>query len=127
VTRARTLLLVEDDPGVRRVVRGMLRGTGYAIREAANGRQALDAVAESVPDVMVLDIMLPELNGLEVLDHLRASGVARQMPIITMTGSVTPESLMRQKGARGVLHKPFSVKELHGAVEMASSSAAALP
>jgi CheY-like chemotaxis protein len=113
----RTLLVVDDDRVVRRVIRGMLEGLGYAIREAADGRQALEEVAARRPDVIILDIVMPELNGLAVLDELRAAGHVESVPIIAITGSITPEAVIREKGARGVLRKPFSRQELRAAVE----------
>jgi CheY-like chemotaxis protein len=113
----RTLLLVDDDVVVRRVIRGMLDGLGFTIREAGDGRQALDEVAARVPDVIVLDIVMPELSGLAVLDELRATSLVDNVPIIAITGSITPETVIREKGARGVLRKPFSRQELRAAVE----------
>lgn len=120
-----TLLLVDDDPGVRRVVREMLRRADYVVREAADGRQALEAIVAALPDVIVLDVVLPHVSGLEVLDRLRATGLAPGVPVITMTGSIVPDAVMRAKGARGVLRKPFSVRELRDAIEAATGTTAA--
>lgn len=116
----RTLLLVEDDTGVRRVLRDMLRHAGFTVREAADGASALAAVGAGLPDAIVLDMVLPGITGFEVLDRLRESGVAASVPVITMTGSVLSESEMREKGARGVLQKPFSLQQLRDALERPS-------
>lgn len=113
------LLLVEDDPGVRRVVRAMLQQIGCIVREAADGRQALEAVASTYLDVIVLDVLLPSVNGLDVLDQLQGTG----LPVVTMTGSNIPDVAMREKGARSVLRKPFSVRELRNAIEAATNRA----
>jgi len=109
-------LLVEDDPGVRRVVRRMLEQIGHSVREAADGRQALEALASIQPDVMLLDVILPDVSGLEVLVRVERTGV----PVVTMTGSLLSAAVMREKGARGVLRKPFSIRQLRHAIEMAT-------
>jgi CheY-like chemotaxis protein len=113
----RTVLVVEDDPGVRRVIRAMLQGMGLSIREATDGVQALAAVSASRPDVMILDLVMPEMNGLVLLDELRSAHLVDDVPIVVITGSITPESVIREKGARGVLRKPFTRTELCAAVE----------
>lgn len=110
------MLLVDDEPYVRRVVRGMLRGMGYTIREAVDGRQALARVAEHQPDVILLNLFLPKLDGLAVLDELRARGVLEHVPVLVITGSMTPARVIRAKGARGVLRKPFRLRALRSAV-----------
>lgn len=117
------LLLVDDDPGVRRVIRQMLRGTKYVVREAADGPQALAAVATTPPDVILLDIVLPGLSGLEVLDRLHASGRTAAISVIAMTGSIEPGPVMIAMGACGVLRKPFSVRELRQALDAAAARA----
>ena len=115
------LLVVEDDPGVRRVVRDMLRQAGYEVREAVDGRHALEMIGASAPDAILLDVLLPDMTGLEFLDRLRASSIGA-IPVITMTGSVLPDAPLREKGARGVLRKPFSLRELQDAVNAATAA-----
>jgi CheY-like chemotaxis protein len=109
-------LLVEDDPAVRHVVRRMLQQIGCVVQEAANGRQALEAVSSAHPDVVILDVVLPDVSGLEVLARLQPTGV----PVVTMTGSLLPNAVMREKGARSVLRKPFSIRQLRHAIETAT-------
>jgi CheY-like chemotaxis protein len=95
----------------------MLHGMGLTIAEAANGTEALRAVAAAPPDLMILDLMMPEMNGLVLLDKLRSAGLMKGMAVIVMTGSITPSSVVREKGALGVLRKPFSRAELRAAVQ----------
>ena len=67
------ILVVEDDAELRELVERRIRDTGYEVRTASTGTEALTRVAEKTPDVMLLDIMLPELDGLEVCRRLRAT------------------------------------------------------
>ena len=76
------VLLVEDDPRIRQVLEVSLRDHGYEVRTAASGEQALDEVAARRPDVLLLDLMLPGIDGLEVCRRLRAQG---DLPIIAVT------------------------------------------
>jgi CheY-like chemotaxis protein len=115
-----TLLVVDDDGGVRRVLRDMLHRAGYAVREAADGAAALEALAGTLPDAIVLDVVLPGVSGLDLLDRLSASGVCARVPVIAITGSVVPDAVIREKGARGILRKPFSFRELCETIEEAS-------
>lgn len=113
-----TLLLVDDDPYVRRVIRGMLRGMGYLIREATDGREALELLSLSRPDVILLNLVMPKMNGFAVLDELRVMGLIEEVPVLVVTGSLTPARVIYQKGARGVLRKPFRMRALRSAVEI---------
>lgn len=113
-----TLLLVDDEPYVRYVVRGMLRGMGYVVREAVNGRKALEAVTVARPDLVILNIVMPEMNGLTVLDRFRALGLVEELPVLVITGSLTPDHVILEKGARGVLRKPFRTRTLRSAVRI---------
>jgi CheY-like chemotaxis protein len=113
----RTLLIVEDDDEIRRVMRGMLHGLGLTIAEAASGTEALNVIVTNRPDVMIVDLMMPGMNGLVLLDELRGAGLMDGLSVIAMTGSITPSSVVRGKGALGVLRKPFSRAELRAAVQ----------
>jgi signal transduction histidine kinase/DNA-binding LacI/PurR family transcriptional regulator/CheY-like chemotaxis protein len=80
-----TVLVVDDDKNARHVMRSMLHNTGYQIREAANGTEALASVAEQLPDLLILDLMMPEVDGFEVLSQLRADPRYAELPIIIVT------------------------------------------
>jgi CheY-like chemotaxis protein len=127
VSQIRTLLIVEDDFDIRRVMRRMLSGMDFRIEEAADGVAALAAVAAHHPDVMILDLMMPEMNGLAVLDTLRDTGQIDGLSILVITGSITPASVLREKGAQGVLRKPFTRAELSDAVEAVAGHGAWTP
>lgn len=123
--RGLSVLLVEDDGAVRRVIRDMLRWCGCTVCEAADAGQALDALARSQPDVVLLDARLPGMDGLELLEKLSASGAASSVPVIATTGTAIPEDAFRARGARGVLRKPFSARELRRVLHPFRSAAVA--
>jgi DNA-binding response OmpR family regulator len=105
------VLVVDDDPTVREVVVSYLRAEGYAVSEAADGRTALARVTAEAPDLVVLDIMLPEVDGLEVCRQVRATS---QIPIIMLTalGTESDRVVGLEMGADDYLTKPFSPREL---------------
>jgi phosphoserine phosphatase RsbU/P len=104
------LLLVDDDPANIQVVHSILKD-GYKIRIATSGAKALDlAKAEPKPDLILLDVMMPEMDGYEVCGHLRASQETSDIPVIFLTGKteVADETRGFAVGAVDYIHKPFS-------------------
>ncbi|MEM7489507.1 MAG: response regulator transcription factor [Pseudomonadota bacterium] len=106
-----SILVVDDDPGLRQTVRASLERAGLATVAAADGAQALVAVRRDVPDLVVLDIGLPEMDGLEVCRRLRA---VSDVPILFLTAR--DEEIDRviglEMGADDYVTKPFSPREL---------------
>ncbi|MEU7033499.1 response regulator transcription factor [Streptomyces sp. NPDC046237] len=109
------VLVVDDDPTVSEVVAGYLKRAGFAVRRAADGPAALRAAEELRPDLIVLDLMLPGMDGLEVCRRLRAreSGT-RPVPVIMLTarGDEDDRILGLEVGADDYVTKPFSPREL---------------
>jgi PAS domain S-box-containing protein len=97
---ARHALLVEDDEGVRRVLRRALEQEGWKVAEAANGRVALDRLAEQLPGLVLLDLVMPEMDGFEFLEELRRRGDAGSgVPVVVLTGKdLTEEDRRRLNG-----------------------------
>jgi len=112
-----SVLIVDDDPGVRRTVWRMLEGMGHELREASTAVKALTEIAANPPDVMVLDLLMPGMNGLQFLATLRHRHDLPRVPIVVITGSITSERAVIELGARGLLRKPFSKAQLRSAVE----------
>jgi len=106
-----TVLVVDDDPTVREVVVSYLRADGYAVVEAADGETALAVVGGDRPDLVVLDVMLPGVDGLEVCRRIRAGG---DLPVIMLTalGEAMDRVAGLELGADDYLTKPFSPREL---------------
>ncbi|HHN78990.1 MAG TPA: response regulator transcription factor [Phycisphaerales bacterium] len=111
------VLIVEDDPSIRAGVRDALELSGYAVVEAADGRAGLDAAVAGGVDLVLLDIMLPEIGGLHVLERIRQSRAA--LPVICLTALGEPADRVRglRAGADDYIVKPFGVDELLARVE----------
>ncbi len=105
-------LVVDDDVTVRDVVTRYLDRAGYRVAVAGDGEQALRAVAERVPDVVVLDLMLPRLGGLEVCRRLRRDAGAVPIVMLTALGEEEDRVLGLELGADDYVTKPFSPREL---------------
>lgn len=111
----RCVLVVDDDAVLRRVVRAVLEADGFRVLEAHDGRQGLELAASERPRVVILDVMMPGLDGVEVcrrLDHKET-----KVLMLTALGDVTTEVASLEAGARGYLTKPFSSMELLDRVE----------
>ena len=107
-----TVLIIEDDPALLRGLQDNFAAQNYRIRIARDGRAALSAALDSPPDLLLLDIMLPGMNGYEICRTLRARGM--QMPIIMLTAKGREEDIVRglELGADDYVTKPFSIREL---------------
>jgi two-component system OmpR family response regulator len=106
------VLVVEDDPGLARVIAAAITGDGHEVHHAATGHQALAMAELHVPQVIVLDLGLPDLDGLEVLRQLRADGVRAGVLVLTARGAVHDRVAGLRSGADDYLGKPFAVGEL---------------
>ena len=108
------ILVVEDDEMVAEVVRVNLEADGYEVAHAANGAAGLAAVVQQVPDLIVLDVMMPEVDGWTVLTRLRDDAATRHLPIIMLSAKAMPADQVRgyNLGATAYLTKPFSATEL---------------
>jgi two-component system, OmpR family, response regulator len=106
------LLIVDDEANLRSMLSAALRHHGFDVSEAADGRQALDAVARDKPDLIVLDVMLPELDGFEVCRRLRNDG--DHTPVLFLTARDATDDKVRglTLGGDDYLQKPFSLDEL---------------
>ncbi|MDH6707318.1 DNA-binding response OmpR family regulator [Kitasatospora sp. MAA19] len=108
------ILVVDDDPTVSEVVAGYLARAGYHVDRAADGARGLDLAERTRPDLLVLDLMLPGLDGLEVLRRLRASAEGAALPVVLLTakGDEADRILGLELGADDYVTKPFSPREL---------------
>jgi CheY-like chemotaxis protein len=94
-----TVLVVEDDEDQRQLVRTILGARGWTVREAANGRLALDAIAAELPDAILLDLMMPEMDGFELVAALQADTRWRDIPVVVVTAlDLTAEDRQRLNG-----------------------------
>jgi DNA-binding response OmpR family regulator len=113
----RTVLIVEDDPAMLRGLEDNFKLKGYYVLTAVDGAQALVTALKEKPDLILLDIMLPEMNGYEVCSHVRAKGL--DMPIIMLTAKDRESDIVMglNLGADDYVTKPFSIRELMARAE----------
>ena len=112
------VLVVDDERSIRRAVEAGLQARGYEVRHAATGQEALDATALENPDVLVLDLGLPDIDGVEVCRRIRSWS---DVPIIVLTAEGSDERKLRafDEGADDYVTKPFSMPELVARVGVA--------
>ncbi|MEP7324972.1 MAG: response regulator, partial [Gemmatimonadota bacterium] len=117
--RQATVLLVDDEDQLRKVMRDLLERDGYSVAEARDGVQALDEVDRHAPDVIVLDLNLPGLDGYTVLSKLRSRDATRDIPVIVLTAKGDEDNEVRvfELGADDFLTKPFRARALSARLE----------
>jgi two-component system, OmpR family, alkaline phosphatase synthesis response regulator PhoP len=108
------VLIVEDDADIRELIRYNLAEEGFAVDEAADGAQALDRMQRRMPDLVVLDLMLPGMPGLEICRRIRSAPATAQLPVLIVTakGTEVDRVLGLEMGADDYVVKPFSPREL---------------
>lgn len=108
-----SVLVVEDEEALCTLLRYNLEREGYSVHEARNGGEALSAAVEILPDLIILDWMLPELSGIEICRRLRARGILRSVPIIMLTARREESDRIcgLDTGADEYIVKPFSMPE----------------
>jgi two-component system, OmpR family, alkaline phosphatase synthesis response regulator PhoP len=107
-----TVLVIEDDPSLMRGLKDNFQSRGYSVHGAADGEAGLEAALKIRPDLVILDIMLPKLNGYEVCELIRKAEL--DMPIIMLTAKGQEKDIVRglNLGADDYVTKPFSIEEL---------------
>jgi len=108
----KTVLVVDDDPPIRRMLERTLVAEGYRVESAADGGEALASVERFVPDLLVLDVAMPGLDGLAVCVRLRRAGLALPILLLTARDAVADRVVGLDAGADDYLVKPFASEEL---------------
>jgi type II secretory ATPase GspE/PulE/Tfp pilus assembly ATPase PilB-like protein/ActR/RegA family two-component response regulator len=117
--RGTKVLLVEDEEQLRRVMKDLLEREGYVVSEARDGIQALDQVDRHAPDIIVLDLNLPGLDGYSVLQQLRSRDATRAIPVMVLTAKSDEDNEVRvfELGADDFITKPFRARALSARLE----------
>src|SRR5918999_1883398 len=113
------ILIVEDNDKNRKLVRDVLQFKGYQTIEATTAEEGIDLARVQKPSLILMDIQLPEMDGLTALARLKTEPLTRDIPVIAITASAMPQDLerIRQAGFDAYQTKPISVKEFIGLVE----------
>ncbi|CDI03611.1 response regulator in two-component regulatory system with PhoR (or CreC), regulation of Pi uptake (OmpR family) [Candidatus Competibacter denitrificans Run_A_D11] len=111
---AKSILIVEDEQPIREMVVFSLAGAGFEVREAADARQAQSCIAERLPDLVLLDWMLPGISGIDFARRLKREDLTRELPIIMLTARAEEEDKVQglESGSDDYITKPFSPREL---------------
>ena len=113
------IMVVDDDQEMRQLISITLLRYGYEVLEAAGGRQALAEIAQKPPDLLILDVMMPDLNGLQVMRQLKLNRETISIPVIMLSAKCQEDdiAIMMQSGADACLPKPFSLRDLIHCIE----------
>lgn len=105
----RKILIVEDEESLLKLESILLTSKGFEVRGVSNGAEALKAIAEEAPDLVLLDIMLPEMDGFEVCRRIKSEDATRSIPVIMLTAKKSREDMARgeEVGADWYITKPF--------------------
>lgn len=113
------ILVVEDDADLRRILSLQLQRLGFRVAEAANGREGFDLAKNLHPDLLLLDLMMPEMDGFQVLKRVRCIDALAQTPVLILTAS--HDDHHRKKGlshmANGFMTKPYTSEQLRTEIE----------
>ena len=112
------ILIVEDDQDIRELLVDTLNDLGYQVIEAEDGGQGLQKAMEETPDIVLLDVMMPVMDGFEVLEQLQASPDTRSVPVIMVSAKGQEKDLLvaEKAGAWGYIIKPWETEELEAKI-----------
>ncbi len=120
-----TIAIIDDDPTIVKVVRIILQTNGFEVLEAFNGTEGLELVKRELPDMVLLDIMMPDLNGFEVLRLLKEDEKTKEIPVVFLTAKTGADYVSKglDLGASDYIIKPFSPASLIAKInELTNSS-----
>ena len=116
--RAKKILVVDDEPEVRKLMEHFLIDKGYEVRVAGNGREGLDALDTFTPDLVLLDMHMPELDGAQMLMQLAIRSPTLPVIMVTVNEDVETTSRLLQLGAADYVPKPFNLDYLEQAINI---------
>jgi len=116
----KTIMVVDDNPDIVTIVRTILEGKGYNVASAYSGAELLSSLEKDKPDLVVLDIMMPQMDGLEVLTRLKAAPETASIPVILLTAKVQYEDVLGgyKLGADYYITKPFTSTQLINGINL---------
>lgn len=108
---AKRILVVEDNDLNRKLFCDLLKANGFAVEPVADGREAIERARQFVPNLIIMDIQMPEVSGLDLIEVIKADGILRSIPVLAVTAYAGKgdEERIRDAGAEGYLAKPVSI------------------
>jgi twitching motility two-component system response regulator PilG len=115
----KTILVVDDSPVVRNLIAGKLQESGYNVLSAANGAEALAVISNATPDLVLLDIAMPKMDGYQVCENIRKNGATKNIPVVLISGKdgYYDENRAQMAGTSSYISKPFGPETLMKALE----------
>jgi two-component system, OmpR family, alkaline phosphatase synthesis response regulator PhoP len=116
----KTIMVVDDNPDIITIVKTILEGKGFSVVSASSGAELLNMLKGQKPDLIILDIMMPEMDGLEVLSRLKAMSETATIPVILLTAKVQYEDVLGgyKLGADYYITKPFTSTQLVNGINL---------
>ncbi len=116
----KTVMVVDDNPDIVTIVKTILEGKGYGVQSAYSGQEVFNLLEEQKPDLIVLDIMMPQMDGLEVLTRLKGEPSTAAIPVILLTAKVQYEDVLGgyKMGADYYITKPFTSTQLLNGINL---------
>jgi CheY-like chemotaxis protein len=116
----KTIMVVDDNPDIITIVKTILEGRGYSVFSASSGLELLNMLSDQKPDLIILDIMMPEMDGLEVLTRLKSKSETATIPVILLTAKVQYEDVLGgyKLGADYYITKPFTSTQLVNGINL---------
>jgi len=121
MSEKKQILVVDDDADARTVVKTILSSSGFEVNEVPGGKQALEFLEENHVDLIVLDIMMPEMSGYDVVLRLRQKPETQNIPVMMLTAKGDPEDILnayKDYGVEYYIPKPFTTKQLTSGVKL---------
>jgi DNA-binding response OmpR family regulator len=117
------VLILEDDPNIQTLLRKQLASHGFKVSTASDGLDGLMKLESLKPDIMVCDVMMPNLDGIEFVKAIKANNVTQKIPVIFLTAKTDPRSMIEgiNVGARFYVTKPFQIDDLLSKIKRALS------
>ncbi|MFC1480144.1 PleD family two-component system response regulator [Candidatus Omnitrophota bacterium] len=109
---ANKILLIDDDPIIVKVVKSRLEASSYKVISASNGSEGLEKAVNEHPDLIILDIMMPEMDGYAFVKEIKSNPSAKHIPIIILTVKDKMKDLFEMEGVKDYLIKPFKEEDL---------------
>ena len=117
MNKSKLILICEDDPGVSELERVILEENGYHVRILNNGRGILKKIKEYLPNLLLLDLWMPGIEGEEIIRILKSDPETKKLPVVVVSALDDAEERAKEQGADGFLSKPFDLEDLLGVVK----------
>ena len=112
MARRYNVLVVDDDPCIVDLVRILLESEGFSMESAQDGRQALHTIEQDQPDIVLMDVMMPVMDGVTCCAEMRKNPSTSKLPVLFMSAATNLQGRLREIGADGFISKPFDLEDL---------------